>query len=341
MRNLPRCRALRLVDLSLAAILALALAVGAPAAATEAPAGPAPLSLVAAAPTPRDQAFDIVDLDWHDAARDRAVPARLYWPRTSPGSPIPLVVFSHGIGGSRTGYSYLGQYWASHGFASLHVQHVGSDRQLWGGNVFSLLFRLQQAAQDGEAIDRVRDVSFALDRILDSERGPRIDRARVVAAGHSYGANTALLAAGARVSREGRQLQLRDPRFTAAILISAPPFYGETDFAPILADVHIPTLHVTATDDVIEIPGFHSPASDRVKVFDATGSRLKVLAMFEGGSHSMFTDRRRTGDQAPQVKAATQALSVAFLRRAFEGAEDALAAWNASYRGLVARYVVN
>jgi predicted dienelactone hydrolase len=75
-------------------------------------------------------ATEVIEFDWVDAARSRAVPVRLYWPHAAtPGAKVPLVLFSHGIGGSRRGYSYLGQHWATHGYASLHVQHVGSDRE--------------------------------------------------------------------------------------------------------------------------------------------------------------------------------------------------------------------
>ena len=138
---------------------------------------------------------------------------------------MPLVVFSHGIGGSRRGYSYLGQHWASHGVASLHLQHIGSDRNVWFGNPLGMIGRLQ-----------------------------------------------------------------------AAIVLSAPPFYGEPDPATILAPVTVPTLHVTATGDVIRIPGYYSGAEDRVAVFEATGSAAKALAVFDGGSHSMFTDLPAPGD---------------------------------------------
>ncbi|MFM8510593.1 MAG: hypothetical protein ACKOCU_09800 [Betaproteobacteria bacterium] len=53
----------------------------------------------------------------------------------------------------------------------------------------------------------------------------------------------------------------------------------------------MPTLHITATDDIIRIPGYYSGMGDRLAVFEATGSARKWLAVFEGGSHSMFTDR--------------------------------------------------
>ncbi|MCU0951492.1 MAG: hypothetical protein MUC68_10615 [Burkholderiaceae bacterium] len=84
--------------------------------------------------------YALVDADWTDAARGRAVPVRLYLPLTGDG-PRPLVLFSHGLGGSRRGYSYLGSHFARHGVASLHVQHVGSDRALWGGSPLELATR--------------------------------------------------------------------------------------------------------------------------------------------------------------------------------------------------------
>ena len=285
------------------------------------------------------------DYDWFDARRNRAVPVRLYLPAQPAGTRVqPLVVFSHGIGGSRRGYSYLGGYWASRGYASLHVQHVGSDRSLWSGNVFNLVARLHGAAQADEAIARVHDLRFALDQVLDlPEVGQRIDPARIVAAGHSYGANTVMLAVGARVERNGGVLDLVDRRLGAAILLSSPPFYGETDTARILADIPIPTLHITATEDIIRLPGYYSGAEDRIAVYEAMSGGRKILAVFAGGSHSMFTDRSGTGGVAlnPQVKAATRELSAAFIEAVFGGGDVALRDWPVRHNAIVARFAAS
>jgi dienelactone hydrolase len=282
------------------------------------------------------------DLDWVDDSRQRPVPVRLYLPAQAAAAapPAPLVVFSHGIGGSRRGYSYLGRHFAQHGVASLHLQHVGSDHSLWGGSVFGLAGRLAAAAQDAEAVARVQDFKFALDTLLASELAPRVDASRVVAAGHSYGANTTLLAAGARVPREGRVIELGDARVRAAIVISAPPFYGDPDPQAILAPVTVPSLHVTATEDIIRIPGYYSGAEDRLAVFEATGSPRKWLAVFEGGSHSMFTDRRGSGGPVlnPQVKVATRELSLAFVRTVFGGDDADLRAWPQQHAGILAQF---
>lgn len=285
-------------------------------------------------------AYETLDLDWVDASRQRSVPVRLYWPGGE--QPVALVVFSHGIGGSRRGYSYLGEHFASRGVASLHLQHVGSDRSLWGGNPFSLLGRLQDAAGEGEALERVRDLRFALDQVLAHETfGARIDRARIAAAGHSYGANTVMLASGAAIVRDGRPVEMRDARIRAAVLLSAPPFYGEKDPAPILRPVTLPTLHITATEDTIRIPGFYSPVDDRLAVFEAVGSPIKALAVFEGGSHSIFTNRRASGGAAlnARVKEATRELALAFLQRVFDGSGEALERWPQTYAALLERWV--
>ncbi|MFO1338442.1 MAG: hypothetical protein U1F53_09415 [Burkholderiaceae bacterium] len=114
-----------------------------------------------------------IDWDWVDTRRQRAVPVRLYWPAArgprAPAGPVPLVVFSHGIGGSRLGYSYLGRHLASRGpGARTHVQHVGSDRCRCGSASASAWWA--GCAPGGarvQAVDRVHDLRFALDRLLD------------------------------------------------------------------------------------------------------------------------------------------------------------------------------
>lgn len=283
----------------------------------------------------------VLDFDWFDQQRNREVPARLYWPSNERvRGRVPLVVFSHGIGGSRRGYSYIGRHLASAGVGSLHVQHIGSDSALWRGNPFGVVVRLQAAAQEREAIERAADVRFALDRMLsteDTSMALEVDRQRIVAAGHSYGANTTLLTIGAQVVRDGRNLTFRDHRFSAGVIISAPPFYGEKDLPGVLKSVSIPTLHVTATGDVIEIPGYRSDFEDRLAIFDATADPRKLLAVFRGGSHSMFTDRVLTGGASinQSAKQATPELILAFMDWALDGESDTLARWRTSWQAIL------
>ena len=75
-------------------------------------------------------------------------------------------------------------------------------------------------------------------------------------------------------------------------------------------------------------------------MFDAIGGRPKALAVFEGGTHSIFTDRAGTGGVAlnAQVKAATRELTLAFLQRVFDGDAAALLRWPQRHADIVARF---
>ena len=195
-------------------------------------------------------------------------------------------------------------------------------------NPFAILGNVQEAASQANALGRAKDVSFALDMVLANKNiGPLIDRDAIAVASHSYGANTAMLLAGAAVDRDGKRLSLTDARIKAAILLSAPPFHGEGDQAAVLRDVRIPTLHITGTDDVIRVPGYRSDAMDRIGLFrDMPVAPVagKHLAIFRGGEHSVFTDRTRS-DQALAIKAAARDLSLAFLRTTLRNQRDAIA----------------
>jgi predicted dienelactone hydrolase len=280
----------------------------------------------------------VLDFEWTDERRQREVPARLYLPAEDTG---PLVVFSHGIGGSRWGYSYIGRHLAGHGVACLHLQHVGSDRSLWGGNVLQRFDRWRRAISNTEAMARAQDLSFGLDRF--AKEGLPFKASTIVAAGHSYGANTALLVAGAKFSEQLALPPLLDARVRAAVLLSAPPFYGVSDLSGTVAPIGLPSLHITTTQDVIKIPGYESPASDRVAVFDAM-SGPKALMVFAQGSHSIFTDRITAAD-GPElnavVKQGTRDVLLAFVQGVQARQPTAgLQAAAQPHQGALARFVV-
>jgi len=261
----------------------------------------------------------VLDLDMFDVNRQRLVPSRLYMPDgASPEQPVPLIVFSHGLGGSRKGYSYLGRHWADEGIASLHPQHVGSDNALWQGNPFELLSRLRSAVRDSEVLARVHDLRFALDQVLESEQGPSIDVSKIGVAGHSYGANTAMLISGAKVITVNQKMVVeRDPRMQSALLISAPPLVAQGPMEDVLGSISIPTLHVTSLEDTISLPGYQSTVKDRIAIFDAMGASPKTLAVFNVGGHSIFTDRiTGSGPETSfRIKNATKELSTIFFKQ--------------------------
>ena len=80
--------------------------------------------------------------------------------------------------------------------------------------------------------------------------------------------------------------------------------------------------------------GLHISASSKQNL----ASRRKALVVFEGGSHSMFTDRPLTGGVGlnPQVKEATASGSLAFLDLALRGDAAPLSAWSAAWGSILA-----
>lgn len=230
---------------------------------------------------------------WHDAARQRDVPVKIYYPADGAG-PFAVVVFSHGLGGSRDGYEFLGRHWASHGYVSVHLQHKGSDSSVWQGDGAPLEALRRAAADVRNAIDRPKDVSFALDRLAQLNRddqplGRRLDLDRVGMAGHSFGAYTTIAVAGqAFLPRLGQPLSLRDPRVKAAIPMSAPvPRKGELD--AVYGPINIPCLHMTGTLD--DSPLNETTAEQRRLPFDHMNASDQYLVTFVGGDHMIFSGR--------------------------------------------------
>lgn len=249
-------------------------------------------------PTPYGRGSHAIEtqlIDWHDDARDRDVPVKIYLPKDV-DTRAPVVVFSHGLGGSRNGYVYLGEQWAGRGYISVHLQHIGSDDSVFrdGGG----LQGLQRAASNPmNGINRIKDVTFALNQLdkANVDDGPlkgRLDLKRIGMAGHSYGAFTTMAVAGQKFTSIGNvQFSGADPRIKAAIAMSSPVRRRGVAFDKAYGSIRIPVLHMTGTLD--DSPVGESPSSDRRIPFDNTPGPNQFLITFTGGDHMVFSGRVR------------------------------------------------
>ncbi len=242
-----------------------------------------------------------LQLDWFDTARARRIPVQLYVPRQDPG-PLPLILFSHGLGGSRESYAYLGNAWARAGYVVVHVQHVGSDSAVWQGTTPPLQ-AMRHAITDLEVIRaRPRDISFAIDQMERLQREPgilqgRLQLSRIGVAGHSFGAYTALAVAGqAFFGPRGQPTTFTDARVRAVIPMSAPVPLRRDRLAEAFAGVRMPGFHMTGTHDG-SLVGETQPAERRLP-FDHIHRADQYLLIFRGGDHMVFAGlsrRRGTG----------------------------------------------
>ena len=223
--------------------------------------------------------------EWTDAGRNRLIPVKVYLPEGQ--GPFPVIVFSHGLGGSRDGYEYLGRHWASHGYASVHPQHLGSDNGIFQGASGDL----RDAMGLASAVARPLDVRFVRDRLetANGEPGPlqgKLDLRRAGMAGHSFGAWTTLAVAGQSVPGEGTRLG--DSRFRAAVTLS-PSLMAISAKNPgeVYGTIRIPMLHMTGTLDDSPIGPFPK-AIDRRIPFDHIRGADQYLVTFDGGDHIIF-----------------------------------------------------
>jgi len=237
---------------------------------------------------------EFVDRDWRDAKRDRDIPVRIYFDRAETG-PRPVMIFSHGLGGSREGYAYLARYWSKAGWTVVMVEHKGSNRDLLrSGNPMQAMKRA--VADPVNAVNRPQDITFVIDTLeamnREGEWKGRFNLKELGVGGHSFGAFTALASAGMKfILPDGTEKSFADPRIKAALVLS--PAAGRRQMrqgAKALEEIRIPCFCMTGTLD--DSPIGDTSAAERRWVFD-NSRNPRFLLTFIGGDHMIFSGRPR------------------------------------------------
>lgn len=246
-----------------------------------------------------DAAIEILELEVFDAPRRRQIPVRLLLPAASAASqgPVAVVLFSHGLGGSRRTSEFLGQHWAARGYAAVFPQHVGSDEAVWKqAPLAQRHLALARAASPENARARVLDVRAVLDQLerWTSTAGhplaSRLDLSAIGMSGHSFGAMTTQTLCGQTDQPPAHAPPTPvqcDHRIVAALAMSpsAPP--GDQQTA--LESVRIPWMMMSGSDDHAPI-GRMSPEARRA-VFNHLPKRIDRYELMLGGAHHFaFTE---------------------------------------------------
>ena len=156
-----------------------------------------------------------------DSSRGREIPVHVTYPEGA--GPFPVIVFSHGAGARARPCRALARFWATHGFVVLAPTHADS---LAVKGKDPTLEAVRETAATRRRIrrrweNRARDLAFviaataAVEARVPALKG-KLDDARVGVGGHSYGAFTAELLAGATVDlpkrHEGARASPTRPR---------------------------------------------------------------------------------------------------------------------------------
>jgi predicted dienelactone hydrolase len=258
----------------------------------------------------------LIDTSVEDDARSREIPLRVYRPASMEAA--PLILFSHGLGGSREGSPYLGKHWAARGYVVVYLQHAGSDDSVWRGKPLGRrMDSMRQAAGLQNFLLRVKDVEVVLDQLErwnkseDHELAGRLDLNNIGMSGHSFGAVTTQAVSGQSYARSGKMGT--DKRIDAAVALSpSGPRQGD-DPQTAFGSVKIPWMLMTGTKDVALVG--NTDVRSRLSVFPALPTGGKYELVLERAEHSAFSDRPLTGDRErrnPNHHRAILALSTAF-----------------------------
>lgn len=269
----------------------------------------------------RSECFEV-----RDAKRERTVPIRVYFPGTE--KPAPVILFSHGLGGSRDNNPYLGNHWAGRGYVVVFVQHPGSDEGVWKEvPPLRRMAALKKAAGGKEFMDRVKDVPAVLDALEDWNKvvghalEGRLDPGRVGMAGHSFGAVTTQAMAGQDFG--GGRVSFGDKRIDAAVMMS-PSGPRRGDAAEAFGEIEMPCLLMTGTRD--DSPIGDGRPEDRLEVFANLRKAPAWQVVFDGATHGSFGERKTRGwkRDGDRYHTAILALTTAFWDAHLGGDEAAL-----------------
>ena len=248
------------------------------------------------------------DVTLRDVKRSKILHVRAFYP--SDTGPFPVIVFSHGAGGSQNCCDGLTRHWASYGYVTLQPTHDDSttQRQSVGEEDINFVRAVREALKKPELWEsRPEDVSFVLDsfQVLQDqipELADKLDGKRVGVGGHSMGAFTADAIAGALVDLPGHAAtSFADPRVKAVLLLSpqGPGEFGLNDHS--WDRVSLPLLSMTGSLDGganRQGPGWKKIPFDRSEPGD------KYHVYIEGANHMSFiTPRTALPGRAAQGEA--------------------------------------
>lgn len=284
-----------------------------------------PAAAVSTAPdrsAPGPYAVKVTEAEWMDKARMREVPVRIVAPQLGKDeAAVPVILFSHGLGGNREGGTLWADHWASYGYLVVQMQHHGSDDGLWKGKSPRELASDMKSGMTLQNLQlRIQDVAFVIDEVqrrAKDKEGPfaLADATRIGMSGHSFGAQTTLAVSGQATPSGVTSLE---KRISASIAFS-PNARNKSNVDKQFGSITLPFFSVTGTKDG-EILGDGTKPGDRQIPYqnmpkgDNKGD--KYLAVFESGDHMVFGGHNMRMRFSPkrdaEIQAGVKAATLAF-----------------------------
>jgi len=246
-----------------------------------------------------------------DEKRRKDLPVSAYFPKAEATVPlsadrkVPVIVFSHGAGGSGDMGLPLVRHWAGHGYVVLCPTHADSIKlrrqqgQDIGGGAAGVIRRAISGEEDW--MNRPGDISFLLDSLDTLEakvpalKG-RLDRERIGVGGHSFGAFTAQAVGGATLKLAGKDQpqSLADKRVKAILLLSGQGRDQMGLHERSWENLRLPMLCVTGS---LDRGAQGQPPEWRRDPFAMSPPGDKYFLFIQGAHHGSFTGRFADGGE--------------------------------------------
>lgn len=244
-----------------------------------------------------------------DTTQDAHIPVLVFYPtetpttmatlgpyqfEVSPDAPVaaghfPLVLISHGSGGTHILYRTIAMHLARHGYIVAIPEHPGNNRI--DNSLYGTVDNL---------VNRPRHVRLVLDAVVaDAELGASAQTDNAAVIGHSMGGYTALAVAGGLPSKDGKPVEVEtDARVQALVLLAPATAWYQAEGA--LRHVNLPILLLTGEHDDIT-PQWHA---DLVLTGVANRQRVDFHVIDNAGHFSFlspFPDKLKAGGFAPTL----------------------------------------
>ncbi len=220
---------------------------------------------------------------------NKQLPVRISYPVGK--TRFPVIVFSHGNGSKGDMYKGFTDYWASHGYVVIQPTHMDSTSLGFKTKRDNMREMYQQILQVTDT--RRQDMSFIVDSLdlietIVPDLKDKLDRTKLVAAGHSMGAATAMIVAGMTLLNpmDGYAETSDETRFKVLLMISDPGTMTLMPKEP-WKGVRVPTLISTGTKDFSDVGSDRIKAPFKYKIPDSLTRSLSphYYVLIEGADH--------------------------------------------------------
>ena len=231
--------------------------------------------------------------EWVDEARNRTIPYKIYYPDIKTDEPLPMIIWSHGLGGTQDGAGFIARFLASHGYIHVNIGHDGTNDSLWRGKPGHPWDNIRKSVITWETVlNRYMDVPFTLDTLEHMPFPVNMDLTRIGMSGHSFGAVTSQIMAG-QLTGKGKLEDLSDARFTAALAYSPVP-NTRLQLPPkdVYSNIKIPLFHLTGTEDHSPLDGPIQHLRDEIFEYAGQNGAMQLSVILDKADHMVFNGSR-------------------------------------------------